>query len=94
MSRPIEAIIYHFASTLWLVVLCSAIFLSSGTPAAAQKHDLDGTYTLDEADSDNISKAIEGGDREYELPDEAHRPREAEETKPRLPPGRHRFFFK
>ena len=60
MSRPIEAIIYHFASTLWLVVLCSAIFLSSGTPAAAQKHDLDGTYTLDEADSDNISKAIEG----------------------------------
>jgi hypothetical protein len=50
----------NFASTLCLVVLCSAIFLGSSTPAAAQKDSLNGTYTLDEADSDNISAVIEG----------------------------------
>ena len=37
---------------------CSAIFLGSST-VAAQKSDLDGTYTLDEADSDNIAAAID-----------------------------------
>ena len=38
---------------------CSAIFLGSSTTVAAQKSDLDGTYTLDEAASDNIAEAIE-----------------------------------
>lgn len=41
------------------LLLRSAIFLGSSTPTAAQKSDLDGTYTLDDADSDNIAKAIE-----------------------------------
>ena len=50
----------NFASTLCLVVLCSAIFVGSSTPAAAQKGSLNGTYTLDEADSDSISAVIEG----------------------------------
>lgn len=50
----------NFASTLCLVVLCSAIFVGSTTSAAAQKDSLNGTYTLDEADSDNISAVIEG----------------------------------
>jgi sugar lactone lactonase YvrE len=50
----------NFASTLCLVVLCSAIVVGSSTPAAAQKDSLNGTYTLDEADSDNISAVIEG----------------------------------
>ena len=50
----------RFASTLCLVVLCSAIFVGSSTPAAAQKASLNGTYTLDEADSDNISAVIDG----------------------------------
>lgn len=38
---------------------CSAIFFGSSTPAAAPKSGLDGTYTLDEADSDNITDVIE-----------------------------------
>ena len=50
----------NFASTLCLAVLCSAIFVGSSMPAAAQKDSLNGTYTLDEADSDNISAVIEG----------------------------------
>jgi hypothetical protein len=49
-----------FVSTLCLVVLCSAIFVGSSTPAAAQQDSLSGTYTLDEADSDNISAVIKG----------------------------------
>jgi hypothetical protein len=49
----------NFASTLCLVLLCSANFLGSSTPTAEQKSGLDGTYTLDEAGSDNITEAIE-----------------------------------
>ena len=49
----------NFVSTLCLVLLCSAIFLGSSTVAAAQESGLDGTYILDETDSDNINEAIE-----------------------------------
>ena len=49
----------NFVSTLCLVLLCSAIFLRSSTLAAAQKSGLDGTYILDEPDSDNINEVIE-----------------------------------
>jgi len=48
-----------FTSTICLVLLCSGIFLGSTTTVAAQKSSLDGTYTLDEADSDNIGEAID-----------------------------------
>ena len=49
----------YFVSTLCLVLLCSAILLGSSTPAAAQESSLDGTYTLDQTDSDNINEVIE-----------------------------------
>src|SRR5258708_4272510 len=49
----------NFVSTLCLVLLCSAILLGSSTPAAAQESSLDGTYLLDETDSDNINEVIE-----------------------------------
>src|SRR6266403_368318 len=49
----------NFVSTLCLVMLCSAIFLGSSTLAAAQKSGLDGTYILDETDSDNMNEVIE-----------------------------------
>lgn len=49
----------NFISTLCLVVLCSAIFLGLNTPAVGQNDSLNGTYTLDEAESDNISAAID-----------------------------------
>ncbi|PYS71320.1 MAG: hypothetical protein DMF73_11010, partial [Acidobacteria bacterium] len=49
----------NFVSTLCLVMLCSAIFLGSSTLAAAQKSGLDGTYILDETDSDNVNEVIE-----------------------------------
>ena len=49
----------NFVSTLCLVLLCSAIFLGSSTLAAAQKSGLDGTYILDEADSDNMNEVID-----------------------------------
>ena len=49
----------NFVSTLCLVLLCSAIFLGSSTLATAQKPALDGTYILDETDSDSINEAIE-----------------------------------
>jgi hypothetical protein len=49
----------NFASRLCLVLLCSAILLGSSRLTAAQKSGLDGTYTLDEAASDNISQAID-----------------------------------
>ena len=48
-----------FVSTLCLVLLCSVIFLGSSTLAAAQKSGLDGTYILDETDSDNLNQVIE-----------------------------------
>jgi hypothetical protein len=49
----------NFVSTLCLVLLCSAIFLGSSTLTAAQKSCLDGTYILDETDSDNMNEVIE-----------------------------------
>jgi hypothetical protein len=47
------------ASTLCHVLLCSAILLGSSRLATAQPHGLDGTYTLDEAASDDIHQVIE-----------------------------------
>jgi hypothetical protein len=49
----------HFVSTLCLVLLGSAIFLGPSRLAAAQESSLDGTYILDQTDSDNINEAIE-----------------------------------
>jgi hypothetical protein len=49
----------NFVSTLCLVLLGSAISLGSSTLAAAQKSNLDGTYILDETDSDNMNEVIE-----------------------------------
>ena len=49
----------NFVSALCLVLLCSAIFLGSSTVAAAQESGLDGTYILDQTDSDNINEVIE-----------------------------------
>ena len=49
----------NFVSRLCLVLLCSAIFLGPSTLAAAQKSGLDGTYILDETDSDNMNEVIE-----------------------------------
>ena len=49
----------HFVLTLCLVLLCSATFLDSSTLVAAQDSALDGTYILDEPDSDNVNKVIE-----------------------------------
>ena len=46
-------------STLCFVLLCNAMFPGSSTLAAAQKSGLDGTYILDETDSDNVNEAIE-----------------------------------
>ena len=49
----------NFVSTLCLVLLCGAIFLGSSTLAAAEKPSLDGTYILDETDSDHVNEVIE-----------------------------------
>jgi hypothetical protein len=46
-------------STLCFVLLCSAMFPGSSTLAAAPKSGLDGTYILDETDSDNMNAVIE-----------------------------------
>ena len=48
-----------FVSTLYLVLLCSAIFLGSSALGPAQKSALDGTYVLDQTDSDNVNEVIE-----------------------------------
>jgi hypothetical protein len=49
----------NFVSTVCLVMLCSATFLGPSTLAAAQKSGLDGTYVLDETDSDNMNEVVE-----------------------------------
>ena len=49
----------NFVSTLCLVLLRGPIFLGSNTLAAAQESSLDGTYILDQTDSDNINEVIE-----------------------------------
>ena len=46
-------------STFCLTLLCGAIFLDPSTLSAAQESNLDGTYILDAADSDNINEVIE-----------------------------------
>lgn len=48
-----------FMPTLCLLLLCGAIFLGSNTVAIAQESGVDGTYILDESDSDNVNEAIE-----------------------------------
>src|SRR5215469_1265978 len=50
----------NFASTVCLFLMCSAIFLDSSTLDAAQKSSLDGTYMLDQTESDNTNEIIEG----------------------------------
>jgi len=50
----------HFVLTLCLALLCSAILVGSSTLVAAQDSALDGTYILDEPDSDNVNEVIEG----------------------------------
>src|SRR5262249_29627147 len=59
VTGPGENGMTNFVSTLCFVLLCSAIFLGSSTPAAAQKFGLDGTYILDESQSDNMNEVIE-----------------------------------
>jgi hypothetical protein len=49
----------NFVSTLCVVLLCSTVFFGSSPPAAIPKSSLDGTYTLDQSNSDNISDVIE-----------------------------------
>jgi len=49
----------YFVSTLSLVLLCSVILLGSSTLIAAQESALDGTYILDEPDSDNTNEVID-----------------------------------
>ena len=49
----------NFVSTLCLILLCIVIFPGSSTLAAAQASGLDGTYILDETDSDSINEVIE-----------------------------------
>jgi hypothetical protein len=49
----------NFVSTICVVLMCSAIFLNSSTLPAAQKSSLDGTYVLDQTESDNTNKIIE-----------------------------------
>ncbi len=48
-----------FVPTLSLVLLCGAIFLGLRTLGAAQESSLDGTYILNETDSDSINEVIE-----------------------------------
>ncbi len=56
-----------FVSTLCPVLLCSAIFLGSSTLATAQESRLDGTYILDQTDSDNINQVIETAMRKQDF---------------------------
>jgi hypothetical protein len=51
----------NFVSTVCLVLtlICSATLLNSSTLSAAQRPSLDGTYILDQTESDNINEVIE-----------------------------------
>src|SRR6476660_10269428 len=49
----------NFVSTLCLAVLCSTTFFGPSALATTPKSILDGTYTLDQANSDNINDVIE-----------------------------------
>jgi hypothetical protein len=58
-QRPRRRIVMtDFVSTFALALLCSAIVLGSGTLAVAQESGLNGTYVLDETDSDNLNEVI------------------------------------
>src|SRR2546423_1450445 len=59
MKRPSKQMRNSMRSTLRVVLLCSAMFPGSSTLVAAQTSGLDGTYILDETDSDNMNEAIE-----------------------------------
>jgi hypothetical protein len=48
----------NFVSIVCLVLMCSTIFLDSSTLTAAQRSSLDGTYILDQTESDNINEVI------------------------------------
>ena len=48
----------NFVSIVCLVLMCSTIFLDSSTLTAAQSSSLDGTYILDQTESDNINEVI------------------------------------
>ena len=48
----------NFVSIVCLVLMCSTIFLNSSTLTAAQRSSLDGTYILDQTESDNINEVI------------------------------------
>ena len=82
----------NFVSALCLVLLCSAIVLGSSTLAAPQESSLDGTYILDETDSDNIDEAIETAVGNTGLCEARYRSRAPGETESRLPQGSHYFF--
>jgi hypothetical protein len=49
----------NFVPTVCLVLICSAIFLDSSALSPAQKSSLDGTYILDQTESDNTNEVIE-----------------------------------
>ena len=48
----------NFVSIVCLLLMCSTIFLNSSTLTAAQRSSLDGTYILDQTESDNINEVI------------------------------------
>jgi hypothetical protein len=81
-----------FVSALCLVLLCSAIFLGSSTLAASQKSGLDGTYILDETDSDNMNAVIEDAVEKLNFLTREYRSGAPQEIEPRLSPGSHHFF--
>ncbi|HVI77774.1 MAG TPA: hypothetical protein VM715_06350 [Candidatus Acidoferrum sp.] len=51
--------VINFLSTLCLILLCGAIILGPSTLPAAQEPGLDGTYILDQSNSDNMNEVIE-----------------------------------
>src|SRR6266404_2177382 len=69
VTGPVQKMgITNFLSTLCLVLLCCAIFLGSSILAAAPESGLDGTYILDETDSDNINGVIENAVAKLNFP--------------------------
>jgi hypothetical protein len=59
MKRPSKQMRNSMRSTLCILLLCSAMFPVPSTLAAAQTSGLDGTYILDETNSDNTNEVIE-----------------------------------
>src|SRR3954454_13329076 len=51
--------VINFLSTLCLILLCGAIIRGLSTLPAAQEPGLDGTYILDQSNSDNMNEVIE-----------------------------------